>query len=238
MSTRTAVTPAGPARPPSSTRSSLRHRAARAISIILHPILLPLLTLEVLAYLAWGGTLSPLQTNTLVRAAELVVIAACLTGLPVATLVLAQVLRGRWSDIDVSVRRQRYLLYPVGIVCMVATALVFEALGAPRVAVRATLALASANVVNALINLKYKVSAHATTASLCATLLWVATPLRDPTVLAGPATAAALLVGWSRVALGRHTVGQVILGWAVGIASGAAAWLLPWSLAFTLHLPI
>jgi membrane-associated phospholipid phosphatase len=33
---------------------------------------------------------------------------------------------------------------------------------------------------------------------------------------------AAALVGWSRIELGRHTTGQVVLGWAVGVAGALA----------------
>jgi membrane-associated phospholipid phosphatase len=221
---------------PTATGHSIRRSVARLISTVIHPIVLPLVTLAALVYLASGGTLQRLQPDALKGAAELAVVGLLLTGVPVAALVLSMVLLGRWTDTDVSVRRQRYLLYPFGIACMLVAAAVFVALGAPRVAVRATLGLAGANTINGLINLKYKVSAHATTASLCATLLWLATPLRDPTILAGPVTAAALLVGWSRVTLGRHTTGQVILGWCVGAASGAAAVLVPWSLALPAHL--
>lgn len=221
---------------PPSVESHAHHPVARSVSIVFHPVLLPLVTLLALAYFAWGGTLARLDVAALTDSAELALAAAAITALPVAVLVLTQVLRGRWTDMDVSVRRHRYLLYPFGIACMLATAAVFVVAAAPRVTVRAAIALAAANVVNGLINFEYKVSAHATTASLCATLLWLATPLRDPTILAGPMTAAALLVGWSRVALGRHTRGQVILGWGVGVASGLAAVLVPWPLAL-MQLP-
>ncbi len=62
-------------------------------------------------------------------------------------------------------------------------------------------------------------SAHATGAAACAALLWLIP------YWGVPASIAALLVGWSRVELGRHTRGQVLLGWGVGIASTAVALL-------------
>jgi membrane-associated phospholipid phosphatase len=40
------------------------------------------------------------------------------------------------------------------------------------------------------------------------------------------ASCAALLVGWSRVELGRHTRGQVLLGWGVGVASSVVAFVV------------
>ena len=199
------------------------HVVARMVSLIVHPILLPLLTLGVLTNLAPGGSLT-----SAVRWAG---IGLVVSAAPIAVLVLVQVARGRWTDTDVSVRRQRYLLYPFGIACLLACAIVLAAMRAPRIAVQATLAAVAANILNGLINLRYKVSAHATTAALCAVLLWRGLPSPDSTFWGGAVSVAALLVAWSRVALGRHTTGQVVLGWAVGVATGIAAVLVPWSLA-------
>ncbi|MBF6591986.1 MAG: phosphatase PAP2 family protein [Ktedonobacterales bacterium] len=196
--------------------SSRRTAIARWISIIIHPVAFPLFTLGILTYTA-DPAHAPLS------AARWVVIALLLTTVPVSLLVGYQVLRGHWSDLDVSVRRQRYILYPFGLVCMIALSVVFIALGAPRIAVGAAIAIAIANIANGLINFFYKVSAHAAGAAMCAALLWAGAP-----DWAAPATLAAALVGWSRVALGRHTTGQVLLGWAVGVASVAVVLLLPW----------
>ncbi len=177
--------------------------------MIVHPIAFPLFTLAVAIY---STTRSPAQT------ARWVALALLLTSVPVSLLVSVQVLRRRWTDLDVSVRRQRYLLYPFGLVCMLALTVVFATTGAPEIAVRASLGIALANVVDGLINFGYKVSAHATGAAACATLLFYVAP-----VYGIPGAAAALLVGWSRVVLLKHTRGQVVLGWAVGVASTVVA---------------
>lgn len=205
-------------------KSPRQHLVARIISAVVHPILLPLLTLGVLTAFAPGGTLD----SSLMWVGVGLVVSA----LPIAALVLFQVARGRWSNFDVSIREDRYLLYPFGVASMLAAAVVLALLRAPRIAVQATLAAVTSNIVNGLINLRYKVSAHATTAALCAVLLWRGLPSPDSTFWGGSISVAALLVGWSRVALGRHTRGQVVLGWAVGVATGAAALLVPWALAF------
>lgn len=199
-------------------RAGVTQWAARAISTVAHPVVLPLVTLAVLTYLAH---------RSVADAARLVLAAVAIGIVPIGLLVLVQVARGRWSDMDVSVRRQRYVLYPLGIACMLAAVYAFIYLGAPLVAVRAAVGLVAANVVNALINFGYKVSAHAATAALCAAVLWLAAPA---TVIAVVVTVAALLVGWSRVVLARHTVGQVALGWVVGAVCGALAMLLSWPL--------
>ncbi|HZC79199.1 MAG TPA: phosphatase PAP2 family protein [Ktedonobacterales bacterium] len=192
---------------------SARERTARWISVIVHPIAFPLFTLAVAIY---STTRSPAQT------ARWVALALLLTSVPVSLLVSVQVLRRRWTDLDVSVRRQRYLLYPFGILCMLALTLVFAFYGAPEIAVRATAGIVLANMVDGLINFFYKVSAHATGAAACATVLFYVAP-----VYGIPGAAAALLVGWSRVVLLKHTRGQVVLGWAVGVASTAVALNLP-----------
>lgn len=206
-----------------AVKPSPQHVLARIISAVIHPIVLPLVTLGVLSTLAPGGSL--------MTAVRLVVVGLLVSATPIAALVLIQVSRGKWTDADVSVRRQRYLLYPFGIACMLASAVVFAVMRAPWIAVQATLGAVAANVVNGLINLKYKVSAHATTSALCAVLLWRGLPAPESAFWGGSVSLAALLVGWSRVALGRHTRGQVILGWAVGVVVGAATLLMPWSFA-------
>src|SRR5260370_35123571 len=186
-----------------------RERTARWISVTVHPIAFHLFTLAVAIY---STTRSPAQT------ARWVALALLLTSVPVSLLVSVQVLRRRWTDLDVSVRRQRYLLYPFGLVCMLALTVVFATTGAPEIAVRASLGIALANVVDGLINFGYKVSAHATGAAACATLLFYVAP-----VYGIPGAAAGLLGGWSRVVLLKHTRGQVVLGRAVGVVSPGRA---------------
>jgi membrane-associated phospholipid phosphatase len=191
-------------------KTSGRTTLARWISRIIHPVVFPLITLGIVTYYA-----DP--SHSLVAAVRWVLLALALTTVPISLLVMYQVWRGHWSDLDVSVRRQRYTLYPFGLACMIALAVVFVVLRAPAIAVSATAAIVVANLVDGAVNLVYKVSAHATAAAMCATVLYVGAP-----PWAVPAALAALLVGWSRVALGRHTTGQVVLGWLVGICSVAA----------------
>jgi membrane-associated phospholipid phosphatase len=188
-----------------ATKSSLRRSVARWVSLIIHPVAFPLFTLGVLLYA---------RTHSVPQMTRWLLLALVLTSLPVTALVVWQVARGHWTDLDVSVRRQRYLLYPFGLVCLSGLAIVLYWLRAPAIAVAATAASAVANLVDGLVNFRYKVSAHATSAAVCATLLWYVVPS-----VAVPATAAAVLVGWSRVELGRHTTGQVLLGMGVGAGS-------------------
>jgi membrane-associated phospholipid phosphatase len=206
-----------------ASSSAKRLWFARLVSAVVHPLVVPLLTLGLLVYLTLGGSFTQRDTAALLRALELMAVAVVVTAAPIGALVFIQVARGAWTDLDVSIRESRYILYPFGIACILLSVGVFSLLGAPLIAIQGAVGLVTANVVNFLINLRYKVSTHAAAAALSATLLWLAAPSSDyPFVVGGIATVAALLVGWSRVALGRHTTGQVILGWLVGMASGIA----------------
>ncbi len=195
-----------------AAKKPLRQIIAAAISAIVHPVALPLLTLVVIMYEVTGQFSEGLA---------LAAIALLLTVAPVAGLVVFQVARGHWTDLDVSVREQRYKLYPIGMACAVLMIAVFALVGAPAPAMVTGIALALANMVDGVINFAYKVSAHATAAATCAALLWLYAPTWGL-----PVTIAAALVGWSRVELGRHTTGQVILGWAVGVLSALTVYFV------------
>jgi len=194
---------------------STRTEIARWVSIIVHPIAFPLVALGIALYLA---------TYSLKSVLGWIVMAIALTSLPVTFLVVVQVIRHKWTDLDVSVRRQRFILYPFGIVCMLALTLSYIHFDAPDIAVQSGYALVIANVVDGVINLGYKVSAHATGAAASAALIWLTTPFVGLTIVA---VFAALLVGWSRVELKRHTRGQVLLGWLVGVLAMVIAFHLP-----------
>jgi membrane-associated phospholipid phosphatase len=196
---------------PRTRLAALRHEFAALVSAIIHPILFPLVTLIVVSLMATHDV-----GKTLLYAG----LAVALTALPVALIVFVQVRRGRWTDLDVSQRKQRYSLYPLTLVCLGVLAYLYYRLQAPREAVVSVVSLLLANVVDGIINLYWKISAHATTAAACASLLWQLTPGHT---WGPPAAAGAALVGWSRVELGRHTTWQVIMGWLVGASSAVLA---------------
>lgn len=197
---------------PPSRVAMMRHEVATVISAVIHPLVFPLVTVLVI-----GMTFTH---NNIGRTLLFIALAVALSVLPVSLIVLIQVRRGKWSDFDVSQRRQRYALYPISLVSVILLAGVYAALRAPRQLIVATLALTSANLVDGVINLFWKVSAHATTAACCAALLWEFSPHAS---WGPPSTVGALLVGWSRVELKRHTTGQVIAGWFVGATSALLA---------------
>ena len=193
-------------------KRSIRQTVATAVSAIIHPVAFPLVTLAAITYT---------QTSSTALTIKLCLIALLMTTLPVAALVGYQVARGHWTDLDVSVRQQRYALYPVGVVFSILMIGAFVLIHAPHGALVAALVVALSNAIDGVINYRYKVSAHATSAAACAALLWIFVPGWGV-----PSALAAALVGWSRVELGRHTTGQVILGWLVGALSAVAVSLV------------
>jgi membrane-associated phospholipid phosphatase len=192
----------------SSRIANFRHESAHVASTIIHPLLFPLVTIALVHYN---------YTRDIGKTGMLVLLTLLVTTLPVAALVWVQVQRGAWSDLDVSMRRQRYTLYPFALVCLGALMYIYYIQGA-FYAVQCVAAFVIANVVNSIVNLAWKISAHATTAAACAALLWHFVPIWGP-----PAAISAIIVGWSRVELGRHTRGQVLAGWLVGVSSALIA---------------
>jgi membrane-associated phospholipid phosphatase len=193
-------------------KKPLRQTLAAAVSAIVHPVAFPLLTLATITYS---------QTSSMREAIIVCLVALVTTTAPVAGLVGYQVARGHWTDLDVSVREQRYKLYPVGLLFSLLLTAIYFWMDAPRVTIIAALAMTLANSIDGVINYGYKVSAHTTAAAGCAALLWLFAP-----GWGAPAAIAAALVGWSRVELGRHTTGQVVLGWLVGLSSALAIGLI------------
>jgi membrane-associated phospholipid phosphatase len=190
----------------------LRHDFASVVSTVIHPLLFPLLTLIVISMTYTHGNISKTTLYS--------ILAVLLTAVPVALIVYVQVKRGAWSDLDVSQRKQRYALYPLTLVCLALLTFVYARLHAPVQATIAVVTLAVANIINGIVNLFWKISAHATTAAMCASLLW---QLSAGHTWGPPAAAGAALVGWSRVELKRHTAGQVVAGWLVGTATALLA---------------
>lgn len=119
--------------------------------------------------------------------------------------------RGKLSDHHVGDRRQRMPVLIVGLCCAAVGLLLLLALHAPKAAIVGLLATALGMVVVGAVNAFWKLSVHNSVATFVAvavigTFGWAWLPL-----LVLP-----LVIGWSRVALKDHTVGQVIAGAPAG----------------------
>lgn len=178
-------------------------RAARLLSIIGHPALL-MPAAVVGASLARQAPAAVLH----VAAAASVFVAVC-----VGLYSVVQVRAGRWRHVDASVPAERSQLNQFLALLLFGTAGVLWGIGQPR-PVSLGLALGGALVVfGHLLRRRCKVSLHAGFAVFAAGLLW-------PGVAAAAGLALAAGVGWSRLALRRHTRAEVVLGL---LAGGVAA---------------
>ena len=177
---------------------------ARAVSIVLHPfVVAPLLAL---AAEPRAARVRP----TMVALAVLLVLV-----LPLALLTWRQVRRGAWTTVDASRPADRPVLFAVTAGALAALWLALGAL-APGSATRGNVGgLLGLVALCAVVTRWVKLSLHLLVATLAVTVLHGRFPLAS-----GALAGALPLLGWSRVALGRHRWREVIAGAALGVVAG------------------
>ncbi len=192
-------------------------RATASLARLTTEVLAPAhLVIGLLAVVAWDS--APTPGSRLLWGA----VAATFAGvLPLAYLVQGA-RQGRWEDHHVGDREKR----PAVIMVILASVLVGTALlaaaGAPRELLALLAAMIAGLVVTLAVTVVWKISVHAAVAAGTVVVL---------TLVFGPALGIlwllVALVGWSRVALGDHTVGQVVGGALAGgvVAAVVFAWL-------------
>lgn len=171
---------------------------ARRLSQILHPVPLSiggLFIIGLFGVVPWS------------RGLGWAVLATLLQVVPPTAFFLVRLRQGAYSDEDVSVRTQRNELYFFGFATILVGALIMTWLNAPLPFVAALYSAAVVNIGAWLVNLFWKISAHAAAMGSCAT---VATIYAPP--LGWMLWGAAILLGWARVRTRNHTPLQVIAG--------------------------
>lgn len=192
-------------------------RTAQVISDLFSPIVLPA---YMMALAMWISPLIVLPEKT--RIVSMIVVAV-LTALVPTAAILALIKLGRAKDVSLSSRSERVIPYIVGIVCYIATALFLKSIGAPDWLYVFYVGAALAAAVAYFITYRWKISAHSSAVSgVASALLWMGL---HGLLIAGPLywiTGSILLcglVGTSRLILGRHTLAQVLAGYALGFFS-------------------
>jgi len=170
-------------------------RIARIVSAVAHPFVLVPITVA-------------LSTRDLRWTA----IIAATTILPVLLVIVWNVRRGVWSDLDVSRRDQRSGLYWVAIPLLLVAAMTVDTSPSMR---RGMLAVAVILVAGLVGNRFLKISMHMMLAAFCAVVLvrihpW--TPIATLPILAA--------LAWSRWRLDRHTPAEIAVGLILGTAAG------------------
>ncbi len=208
--------PQAPPQPAPEARSPL-DMAASFISWVLVPLMMPV-------YASWMLiSLSPLDAlPTSAKAGFMAIIFGINVLVPMLLVYLLK-LFGLVQDVGLNNRKERLLPYIITILAFSASAWFVAVKGAPLWIVMFFAGGAVAGLINFLINFRWKISAHAAAiAGVVAILIrlgvnWIPTvPLLTWIIiwilLAG-------LLGSARVWLGRHTVSQVLAGYAVGFLS-------------------
>lgn len=181
---------------------------ARLISWIGHPLVFVLASVAIVV----GTQLGP-------RAGLPILLALLLSTLvPTAILLLSGVRSGRWSDADVSVRKERQRFFPWAVPFSLAGVIAMWWLQAPSYIIRGGIVTLGLFLVSWLANFRLKLSLHALFAFYCAVILF-----RIGLMWGAIALALAILVAWSRLFLRRHTRIELIVGIVLGLMGGFIA---------------
>jgi hypothetical protein len=182
------------------------NQTARWVSILAHPFVMVALLVVVPA--------TRLSPGSAIRSTLLVAIAVIV---PIAVLMVRQVRQGRWSNVDASESSERPLLFTVALAGLV-TALAWLSFRDPQsFLLRGLLIVAGFLLLAAVLTRWIKLSLHLAFVTLTATTLcllgsWVGW------VLVGVIP----LMFWSRLALARHRVHELVVGLVLGALTGIA----------------
>lgn len=202
---------------PPTRPEQLADNFSTAVSWLMSPLLMPVygivmvFMLTVYSYVPMGIKLG----FTLIVAGVTII-------LPMLTVLLLKHL-GMVSEIGLNNQKERTIPYLITILCMGGTGVFLAIKGFPLWVVMFYAGGALAGLIEAIINNWWKISAHgAGVAGLVAMLVRMShTPMVNPDVLTWliVAVACAGLTGSARLWLGRHTLAQVLAGYAVGFCS-------------------
>jgi membrane-associated phospholipid phosphatase len=183
---------------------------ARLISRIGHPLIFVAVSVAVVV-----GTQLNLHTGLPILLGLLLT-----TLVPTAILLRSGVRSGRWSDSDVSVRKERQRFFPWAVPFSLAGVIVVWLMRAPNYITRGAVVTLMLFVAAWIVNCCLKISLHALFAFYCATILF-----RIGMLWGAIAFLLAISVAWSRLFLRRHTPLELIAGITLGLIGGfVTAW--------------
>lgn len=185
-------------------------KVARAISWIGHPLVFVTISVAIVVITQLSSRVAlPILATLLISVI-----------VPTAILLVAGVRSGRWQDADVSVHEERKRFYPWAIAISTLGTLATWVIRAPSFILRGGLVTLALFVVAGAINYRLKISLHALFASYCTVILF-----RIGIGCGIIALLLAILVFWSRIFLGRHTLAEMVAGCGLGLSGGIiAAW--------------
>jgi len=176
----------------------MRKRIANLTSNILNPFLVSLAVILLLSFESTSSTLDAIKWSLILIAVSI---------LPVFSVVIYLVRRGRLDGVFTSARRQRTKLYWLAGACAGVGCVILVYCGAPLILVATFVAGLFAVVIFMGINLWWKISLHTAFTTALVTVLvilygWIAAI----TVVLIP------LMSWARLELQHHSLAQVATG--------------------------
>lgn len=191
--------------------------AANWIGWLMMPLLMPVYAM------IFAFTLSVLSfTATSTKISLILIVAGINTALPMLLILLLKFF-GIIKDTSLRSRTERLIPYAISIVAFGITGWFLSSRGAPLWLVMFFAGGAAAGIINLAINFRWKISAHAAgAAGILAMLAWIA---HQGLPIAGTFTWLVAwviitgLIGSARIYQGRHTLGQVLAGYAVGFTT-------------------
>lgn len=206
----------GPDLPPTETEAAITG-VSHLLSWVLVPLLMPVYGV-ILAFTLTLLSFTGLGTR--------IVFTAIVAGMNVAIPALVVLLLKRIGivqDLGLNGQKERFIPYVCGIMCLLGTALFMHVKGAPIWLVMFFIGGAAAGIIEVVVNRWWKISVHAAgIAGIVALLVHILMGDYCAASTQGWLIAAIILAGLlgsARIWLGRHTLGQVLAGYAVGFCS-------------------
>lgn len=189
------------------------------MSLLLTPFYLPLVGLMALFFLSY---LSLLPLSYRLWVLGIVYLSTILA--PTLTIRLYRQYQG-WTPIQLGLKERRMVPYVISILCYFGCYYLMTSLRMPTFMARILMAALLIQVVCAVINIWWKISTHTAgiggvTGALVAFSLLFSF---DPTGWLSLVIILSGMVASSRIILRQHTLAQVLVGYAVGVACGFVA---------------
>jgi hypothetical protein len=177
---------------------------ARWVSILAHPFVMVALLVAV-----------PAARRSSANALQSVLFVTLTVVVPLAVLMVRQVRRGRWDNVDASNVSERPLLFTVALAGLVA-ALGWLWLNDPQsFLIRGMLVVGAFLLLASILTRWVKLSLHVAFAALTATALClIGSPVGYALVIVVP------VLFWSRIALARHRLHELVTGLVLGVVTG------------------
>jgi hypothetical protein len=161
--------------------------------------------------------LIPITVAAVTRSLFWSAVVAASTSVPLLAIIIRNVRRGAWSDVDVSRHDQRSGVYYAGFPLLLVTAILLYLLGASAELMRGIAAGAVMFAAGLAGNRFLKISMHMMFAAFCTVAL-----VRGYPAAAFGAIPFVAAIAWSRHYLSRHTWPEIATGLVIGALCGAA----------------